>query len=112
KCNWIIGSHFGFYHCFHGSIAVVRPKRSQLGLSWLVWLLFLMPIVSVIFLAYKQSLQPVHKKVIGTVPAFRAMDNTENPITESDLLGKIWVASFVYAGCGSQCDEQLEWLKQ
>lgn len=38
-----------------------------------------------------------------TVPDFALKDDAGRPVGRADLLGRPWVAAFIYASCGSQC---------
>ncbi|MBI1824866.1 MAG: SCO family protein [Planctomycetes bacterium] len=37
------------------------------------------------------------------VPPFSLIDSTGKTVTHEDLLGKVWVADFIFAGCGGPC---------
>lgn len=41
--------------------------------------------------------------VFGEVPDFSFTDQTGGTVRKDDLLGKIWVANFIYSGCGDVC---------
>ncbi|MBI5594931.1 MAG: SCO family protein [Elusimicrobia bacterium] len=38
-----------------------------------------------------------------TLPDFSLKDDAGRTVAKADLLGKPWVAAFIYASCGSQC---------
>ena len=39
----------------------------------------------------------------GAVPAFRLTERSGQPVSQADLAGKPWVASFVYTSCEGPC---------
>jgi protein SCO1/2 len=41
--------------------------------------------------------------VMGDVPAFDFLSSDGTPVTNADLKGKVWVASFIYTSCTSHC---------
>lgn len=41
--------------------------------------------------------------VMGEIPDFSLTDQTGRPVTRSDLFGSVWVANFIYTGCGTAC---------
>lgn len=41
--------------------------------------------------------------VIGDVPPFSMIDQTGRTVTRDDLMGKIWVADFIFTSCGGPC---------
>ncbi|HYB97585.1 MAG TPA: SCO family protein [Candidatus Limnocylindrales bacterium] len=49
--------------------------------------------------------------IIAHVPDFRLVDQSGGPISRSDLVGRPWVASFVYTTCPGPCPVVVEKLK-
>jgi len=43
--------------------------------------------------------------VIATVPDFTLIDRSEREVSRSDLLGRVWVADFVFTTCTGPCPE-------
>ncbi len=41
--------------------------------------------------------------VLGDVPDFSLTDQTGTKVDRQKLLGKVWVADFIYTGCGGVC---------
>ena len=41
--------------------------------------------------------------VLGEVPEFSLLDQSAATVTKKDLEGSVWVADFIYTGCGSAC---------
>ncbi len=41
--------------------------------------------------------------VLGSIPAFRFLDQSGAAFELADLLGKVWVGDFVFTRCGSAC---------
>lgn len=50
--------------------------------------------------AEAQYLENVSQK---TLPSFNFVDQNRNKITQTDLLGKLWVADFIFTRCGMSC---------
>jgi cytochrome oxidase Cu insertion factor (SCO1/SenC/PrrC family) len=45
-------------------------------------------------------------QVFGVVPDFSLIERHRRPVTRSDLLGKVWVANFIYTQCTDTCPLQ------
>lgn len=41
--------------------------------------------------------------VLGEVPDFSLTRETGTPVSKKDLEGRIWIANFIYGGCGEAC---------
>ncbi len=48
--------------------------------------------------------------VYGDVPDFRLTDRSGRPIGRADLLGKVWIANFIYTQCTETCPVQTAQL--
>ena len=48
--------------------------------------------------------------VYGQVPDFRLTERSGRPISRADLLGKVWVANFIYTKCTETCPVQTAQL--
>ena len=44
--------------------------------------------------------------VYGQVPEFSLIERSDRPVTRSDLLGKVWLANFIYTECKETCPIQ------
>ena len=41
--------------------------------------------------------------LLGTIPKFKFIDSEENLISRDDLVGKVWVADFIFTTCTMAC---------
>lgn len=41
--------------------------------------------------------------VLGRLPEFSFQDQSGRPVTREDLIGKVWVADFIYTACADVC---------
>lgn len=48
---------------------------------------------------------PSDRQVLGTVADFRLTERSGRPVTRHDLLGKVWVAAFVFTRCAGPCPQ-------
>lgn len=46
------------------------------------------------------------------VPEFSLIDQNGKPVTRSDLLGKVWIADFVFTSCTTACPRMANRMKQ
>ena len=59
------------------------------------------------FQAGSQEERPLEGlKVFGTVPPFSLIEQSGMPVTRDDLMGKVWIASFIYTHCPDTCPLQ------
>jgi len=42
---------------------------------------------------------------IAQVPEFSLIERSGEPVTNADLLGKVWIADFIFTRCGGPCPE-------
>lgn len=47
--------------------------------------------------------QETDLQVLQDVPEFSFMERSGKPLTRDDLLGKVWVASFIFTNCKTAC---------
>lgn len=45
-------------------------------------------------------------QVFGTVPPFSLIERSGKPVTRDDLIGKVWIANFIYTHCRDTCPLQ------
>jgi protein SCO1/2 len=79
------------------------PRRSPY--RFIIWLLGLL-IVGVLAIRYFNSASISPRQALPKftiVPPFALMERSGRTITNSDLLGKIWVADFIYTTCPGPC---------
>ncbi len=48
--------------------------------------------------------------IYGRVPDFSLVERSGRPVTRADLMGKVWVANFIYTGCTETCPTQSRQL--
>jgi protein SCO1/2 len=48
--------------------------------------------------------------VYGEVPDFRLTERSGRPVGRAELLGKVWLANFIYTQCTETCPIQTAWL--
>ncbi len=64
----------------------------------LIGLIFCLAIMSAVF-----TDPPEPPPVLGTVPEFNLTDQSNQPYGSDDLLGKVWVANFIFTRCETVC---------
>jgi len=69
----------------------------------LVLSLVAMPIVAIVILTVRGSFKVNDLKVIGEVTPFQFTERSGKLVDLETLKGKVWVASFVFSSCKSQC---------
>lgn len=91
------------------SSATAMQKRYQSGASW-AWYatLILIPVLTAIGLFWLRQLQvqahmsrPIPS--YGIVPAFQLTNQRAQPFGSDQLIGKIWIADFVFTSCPGPC---------
>jgi protein SCO1/2 len=74
--------------------------------AW-VWLAHPVPMVSGWLRAFDQSRGALEKlDVYGEVPDFALTERSGRRITRADLMGRIWIANFIYTQCTETCPLQ------
>jgi len=76
--------------------------KGRIRLFLAVFVLFILPLISYLFLTKGADLQK-HKKI----PAFSFSDQTGHEFDSRLLTGKVWVASFIFTRC-NHCDHQIQ----
>lgn len=81
-----------------------RPARLA-GWRWGVALVVLVGGGLLVFYGYERllSLPGPDLPRLGEVPAFTLIERSGQPVTRADLLGKVWIANFLYTRCPSEC---------
>ena len=51
----------------------------------------------------KDSTKESSLPLLGTIPKFKFIDSEENLISRDDLVGKVWVADFIFTTCTMAC---------
>lgn len=81
-----------------------EPKRLSLKTWVIAFLIAAMLIAGAASLfrhSERKSSDPM--SVIGLVPDFHFMTQEGKPLVRSDLLGKVWVADFIFTRCSGPC---------
>ena len=51
-------------------------------------------------------------KILSQLPEFRLTDSNNDEFGSDELLGKVWVANFIFTTCEATCPEQTFWMHQ
>jgi protein SCO1/2 len=80
------------------SVSALAWKSVLLGLPLLVATFFF-------FVWRSQTNQLTHRSLdsLGTIPEFRLTNQNGQPFGSTDLIGKIWIADFVFTSCPGPC---------
>ncbi len=62
-----------------------------------------MPIIAVLLFAFSSGAISGKTSEFGTVPSFRLTDQDEQSVDRADLIGKVWVANFIFTSCAGIC---------
>lgn len=80
-----------------------RPSRN---LEWIVWGGLGLTIVVIAAAFFWKGFQaPPRLPVYGQVPDFVLTNQLGNPVSPSDLRGKVWLADIIFTLCGGPCPE-------
>lgn len=87
--------------------SVQRALASLVGKPafWLTWVLVLM--IGVVGRSMAREL-PKPPQLKLALPAFHLVDQDGKPFGSSDLVGKIWVADFIFTSCPTVCPKLTE----
>lgn len=90
-----------------GTVAVPRPPLSLSALAWKVTLI-LIPLLTAagLFLLWQAQVSRLAHHALpgyGTVPPFQLTDQNGQSFGSQQLLGKIWIADFIYTTCPGPC---------
>lgn len=85
----------------------IRPPLSARALAWKITLLAI-PLLTAAALFTLRQIEVAHLAAhslgdFGQVPPFELTDQNGEPFGSPQLLGKIWVADFVYTTCPGPC---------
>ena len=84
------------------------PGRLRLSPAWLLFAALALAI-PVAPLLLKQK--PVALPDLGRLPAFSLTDERGRPFGRDDLLGKVWVADFVFTSCSDACPRLMQRMR-
>lgn len=54
---------------------------------------------------FQKSPPPVPEVVLPSVPAFSFTERSGRPVSNADLAGRVWIASFVFTRCNGTCPQ-------
>jgi len=82
-------------------VVAEKPGRLVLHPGWVAFagLALAVPIAALFF---RQSVAP-DLPMLGELPAFSLLAEDGKPFGREDLLGRVWIADFVYTSCSDAC---------
>src|SRR5476649_1882834 len=85
--------------------AAVNPqKKLVLHPGWVVFAALVLAVPMSVLL-----LRPALSKelpVLADLPRFSLIDENAKPVTRDDLLGRVWIADFVFTACADACPDR------
>ncbi|HEY5036006.1 MAG TPA: SCO family protein, partial [Chthoniobacterales bacterium] len=88
-------------------LARTNPPRSPSAIAWKLTLVLIPLLVAGGLFVLRQSevSRLAHHQLpkLGVVPPFELTNQNDQPFGSSQLLGKIWLADFVYTTCPGPC---------
>jgi protein SCO1/2 len=89
------------------ALATAPVPRSKTTLAWNVTLLLIPLLTAALLFALRQAeVARLGRRVLpseGTVPPFQLIDQNGRAFGSEQLLGKIWIADFIYTTCPGPC---------
>jgi len=87
--------------------ATVNQASARGGIAWKITLI-LIPIVTLLLLLWLRHIEvaALRQRVVssyGTVPSFQLVNQNGQPFGSPQLIGKIWIADFIYTTCPGPC---------
>jgi protein SCO1/2 len=87
--------------------ATKNQAPTHRGIAWKL-ILILIPIVTLILLLWLRHIEvaTLRQRTVssyGTVPVFQLVNQNGQPFGSAQLVGKIWIADFVYSTCPGPC---------
>jgi protein SCO1/2 len=85
----------------------IQPAPSASATAWKVTLLGIpLVIATVFFFVWRSQVIDLRNRTIqsyGTIPSFQLTNQNGQPFGSAELLGKIWIADFVFTSCPGPC---------
>lgn len=91
--------------------AEAAPRRSRAVLALFAAVALGGLVAAVAGLYLRRGLAPA-PQVLGTVPAFSLVERSGRTVTREDLVGRTWVAAFVFTRCGGICPLMTARMKE
>jgi protein SCO1/2 len=85
------------------------PKKLVLHPAWLAFAAFALAVPMSVLL-----LRPALRKeppVLAELPQFSLVDEDAKPVHRDDLLGRVWIADFVFTSCADACPRMQAKMK-
>ena len=81
--------------------ATTVPGKLTLHPAWILFaaLALAVPMGAFLMRAPMRAELPV----LANLPQFRLVDQDNRPFSRDDMLGKVWVADFVFTSCADAC---------
>lgn len=86
------------------------PGRLALGPGWLAFAALALAVPVSALLVARSPAAP-ELPVLAELPAFALTDQTGHGFGRQDLLGKVWIADFVFTSCSDACPRLTEKMK-
>ena len=82
-------------------VALEKPKKLTLHPGWIVFaaLALAVPMAALLF---RQAARP-ELPMLGDLPAFTLTAEDGKPFGKQELLGRVWIADFVFTSCSDAC---------
>jgi protein SCO1/2 len=87
-----------------------KPGKLVLHPAWVAFaaLALAVPVSALFFRQAARSELPV----LATLPAFSLVDEQGKPFGRDDMLGRVWVADFVFTSCADACPKLQEKMRR
>ena len=87
--------------------ATLNRAASRSGIAWKVTLI-LIPLITLGMLLWMRNVEvaALRQRTVssyGTVPTFQLTNQNGQPFGSAQLVGKIWIADFIYTTCPGPC---------
>lgn len=78
-------------------------RRRARRLLWMLWILLPLQVILVAAWMHNRRQVPIDLPLIKPAPAFELINRDERPVSSSELLGKPWIADFIFTRCPGVC---------
>ena len=88
-------------------VAAKLPIFAPHRLIWGAFIIVLLGVMGIgswsLFAPSLKHNQPTQLPVYGTIPSFSLVERSGQPLTATNLAGKIWIANFIFTHCPGMC---------